>query len=65
MGKAMIYSVPESIAGELNLTAYRAHDGKGHVLLSGRDLMIYGIEKAISEGAEELTAEEAKDKFNL
>ena len=65
MAKAMIYSVPEAIAEELRLTAYRAHDGEGHVLLSGRDLMAYGAERALIEGAEELTAEEAKEKFNL
>lgn len=60
-----MYAVPDAIASELNLTGYRQTDGKGKYLLSQRDLRCYGIEKALEEGAAELTADEAKIMFNL
>lgn len=60
-----IYAVPGAIASELNLTDYRQTNGKGKYLLSQRDLRCYGIEKALEEGAVELTADEAKIMFNL
>ncbi len=60
-----MYAVPGAIASELNLTDYRQTDGKGKYLLSQRDLRCYGIEKALEEGAVELTADEAKIMFNL
>lgn len=64
MARARMYSVPDAIAQELRLGDYRRHDGEGHTLLSARDLTAYGVEKALSEGAVEITAEEAKEKFN-
>lgn len=60
-----MYAVPGAIASELNLTDYRQTDGKGNYLLSQRDLRCYGIEKALEEGAVELTADKAKIMFNL
>lgn len=60
-----MYAVPDAIASELNLKDYRQTDGKGNYLLSQRDLRCYGIEKALEEGAVELTAAEAKIMFNL
>lgn len=60
-----MYAVPGAIASELNLKDYRQTDGKGNYLLSQRDLRCYGIEKALEEGAVELTADEAKIMFNL
>lgn len=60
-----MYAVPGPIASELNLKDYRQSDGKGKYLLSQRDLRCYGIEKALEEGAVELTADEAKRMFNL
>lgn len=60
-----MYAVPGAIASELNLTDYRQTDGKGKYLLSQRDLRCYGIEKALEEGAVELTADKAKIMFNL
>lgn len=60
-----MYAVPVAIASELNLTDYRQTDGKGNYLLSQRDLRCYGIEKALEEGAVELTADKAKIMFNL
>ena len=50
MSRPRLFSVPEAIATELNLTELRTHDGAGRVLLSGRDLAIYGIDKALDEG---------------
>lgn len=60
-----MYAVPGAIASELNLADYRQTDGKGKYLLSQRDLRCYGIEKALEEGAVELTADKAKIMFNL
>lgn len=60
-----IYSVPENIVSGLGLKKYRKGDGSGHYLLSALDLRCYGIDKALEDGAEELTAEQAKEKFNL
>lgn len=65
MSRPRLFSVPEAIAAELNLTELRTHDGTGRVLLSGRDLMCYGIDKALEEGAEELSSDEAKEIFHL
>lgn len=65
MSRPRLFSVPEAMASELNLTELRTHDGKGRVLLSGRDLACYGLEKAVEDGAEEITPDEAKEIFNL
>lgn len=65
MTRARMYSVPDAIAAALGLGDYRRHDGEGHALLSARDLMAYGTDRAVAEGAEEITPEEAKEKFNL
>ena len=59
-----MYSVPEAIVSELNLKDYRQSDGKGNYVLSSRDLRCYGIDKAISEGAVLIQADEEKQKFN-
>lgn len=65
MSRPRLFSVPEAIASELNLTEIRRHDGHGHALLSGRDLACYGVDEAVADGAEELTPEGAKERFNL
>ena len=65
MSRPRLFSVPEAIATELNLTELRTHDGAGRVLLSGRDLAIDGIDKALDEGAEELSPDEAKEIFHI
>lgn len=64
MARVRMYSVPDAIAEALGLIDYRRHDGEGHTLLSARDLAAYGAERAVAEGAVEITAEEAKEKFN-
>lgn len=58
-----MYAVSEAIASELRLTAIRRSDGKGSYLLSASDLRPYGIARALSEGAEQLTTDEAKLRF--
>lgn len=64
MARVRMYSVPDATAEALGLSEYRKHDGEGHTLLSARDLSAYGVERAVAEGAMEITAEEAKEKFN-
>ena len=58
-----MYAVPEAIVSELHLTTIRRSDGKGFHLLSASDLRPYGIARALSEGAEPLTTDEAKLRF--
>ncbi|EJX03099.1 hypothetical protein EVA_08790 [gut metagenome] len=64
MSKFLFYAVPEAIVRELGLTGLRRDDAKGHWLLSAGDLRPYGIDKALSEGARTVTAEEVKEMFN-
>jgi hypothetical protein len=49
------YLTPKRIAEKLNLTSIRKSTAEGMYLLSEFDLQPYGIEKAISEGAIELS----------
>ena len=62
--KSVKYSVPEKIVRELCLTELRRSDGQGNYLLSQADLRPYGVEKAVAEGAKEITNEEVQNKFN-
>jgi hypothetical protein len=58
------FAVPQSIAQKLSLTDIRTSNGSLY-LLSGQDLCCYGEERAVSEGAKEVTREQAKKMFNL
>lgn len=58
--RAKYYVIPESIANELGLTPYPRHNENMEYLVNSGDLVVYGIEKAVDEGATELTVEEAK-----
>lgn len=49
------YLTPTEIAEALNLTQLRKHSPGGMYLLSESDLVPYGIERAINEGAIELS----------
>lgn len=49
------YLTPPKIAEALNLTQLRKHSPGGMYLLSESDLVPYGIERAINEGAIELS----------
>jgi hypothetical protein len=64
MATMYYFAVPESIAAALNLKSIRSCKD-GQYLLSGQDLCCYGTERAISEGAVQLTRKEAKKMFNL
>lgn len=58
------YLVPESIVFGLGLKDFRAGDGKGNYILSQSDLDPYGIDKALDEGAKELTSDEVNGIIN-
>jgi hypothetical protein len=59
------YAVPKSIADALCLTKYRKHDDEGYYLLSSSDVYVYGIDRAIAEGAVVLTPSEAKLRYMI
>lgn len=50
------YIVPRKIAESLDLTALRKCTPSGLYLLSESDLLPYGVDRAISEGAQALTS---------
>lgn len=64
MARVRMYSVPDAIAEALGLSDYRRHDKAGHTLLSARDIAAYGADRAVADGAKEITMEEAKENFN-
>ncbi len=58
------YLVPEAIAFGLGLKDFRTGDGKGNYILSQSDLDPYGIDKALVEGAREITSDEVNEIIN-
>lgn len=52
-----VYNVPKKIAIKLKMTEYRMQREDGRFLLSADDLVPYGIEKAIADGALETTVD--------
>jgi hypothetical protein len=58
-----LYAVPATIAAALKLTRLRKMDAEGNYLLSAYDLQGYGIDRALREGAEELSAADARARF--
>jgi hypothetical protein len=53
-----VYNVPKEIAIKLKMTEYRMQrEEDGRFLLSADDLVPYGIEKAIADGALETTVD--------
>ncbi len=54
------YIIPKSLADELGLTGYRYGNGADGYLVNIGDLVIYGIERAVDNGAREISAKEAK-----
>lgn len=58
-----MYAVPGAIASDLHLTRFRVNDEKGFYLLSASDLRPYGIARALMEGAENVSPEEARVRF--
>lgn len=63
MSKPRFFSVPAVIADTLACRSIRSswnENGQTKVLLSSSDLYAYGIDRALSEGATELTLEEVE-----
>ena len=58
--KNKYYIIPEEMAVELCMTTYRLGNGADGFLVSAGDLSVYGEEKALENGAREITAKEAK-----
>lgn len=54
------YLIPAELAERLGLTSFRRGNSNGYVVTSG-DLSPYGISKAVAEGAQPLTEDEAKE----
>ncbi|GEM_PF-1701077 len=63
MSRPRFFSVPADVADTLVRRELRRHwseDGMVKVLLSSSDLYAYGIDRALSEGAVELSLEDVK-----
>ena len=56
----LYYLIPETMAEQLSLTAFRKGNSGGYVVTSG-DLTPYGIDKAVADGAHAITEKEAAE----
>jgi len=54
------FIIPREIADELGISQYRYGNGADGYLVNTCDLAVYGVERAIQNGAREITAREAK-----
>ena len=54
------YIIPAEIAESLNLTQYRLGNSTKGYLVNIGDLAVYGVERAESEGAVEVSLKQAK-----
>lgn len=54
------FIIPREIADELGISQYRYGNGADGYLVNTGDLAVYGVERAIQNGAREITAREAK-----
>lgn len=54
------FIIPREIADELGISQYRYGNGAEGYLVNTGDLAVYGVERAIQNGAREITAREAK-----
>lgn len=61
------FIIPKEIADELGLSPFRHGNGANGYLVNIGDLAIYGVEKAVENGAREITVEEARKfvKINI
>lgn len=60
----MYYIIPKEVAGALAIKKYRyGNDADGYLVNIG-DLVVYGVEKAVADGAREITAGEAAEFAN-
>lgn len=58
------FIIPQSIANALGITAYRYGNAADGYLVNIGDLAVYGMEKALSEGAREVSEREATEFVN-
>ena len=57
------YLVPSLLAEQLNLTEFRMGGEEGFIVTAG-DLAAFGVERAIENGATEITEQQAKEYIN-
>ncbi|MCH3994284.1 MAG: hypothetical protein LKE54_04405 [Prevotella sp.] len=58
------YLIPAKLADALNIKEFRkGNDEKGYIVTQG-DLAVVGVDNAITDGAKEVTAREAKTIIN-
>lgn len=60
--KTRYYIITEQIAAALGIAAYRLGNSRDGYLVNVGDLVPYGVEKAVEDGAREVSTEEA-DQF--
>jgi hypothetical protein len=62
--KSKYFIIPKVIADELGISEYRYGNGSDGYLVNTGDLAVYGVERAIQNGAREITATEATEFTN-
>lgn len=62
--KSKYFIIPKEIADELGISEYRYGNGSDGYLVNTGDLAVYGVERAIQNGARERTATEATEFAN-
>lgn len=62
--KSKYFIIPKEIADELAISEYRYGNGSDGYLVNTGDLAVYGVERAIQNGAREITATEATEFAN-
>lgn len=62
--KSKYFIIPKEIADELGISEYRYGNGSDGYLVNTGDLAVYGVERAIQNGAREITANEATEFAN-
>ena len=62
--KSKYFIIPKVIADELGISEYRYGNGSDGYLVNTGDLAVYGVERAIQNGAREISATEATEFAN-
>ena len=62
--KSKYFIIPKEIADELGISEYRYGNGSDGYLVNTGDLAVYGVERAIQNGAREIMATEATEFAN-
>lgn len=63
--KSKYFIIPKEIADELGISEYRFGNGSDGYLVNAGDLAVYGVERAVENGAREITATEATEFANI